>query len=166
MAGIVVFLLQFSMTHTQAREGQVKAANADLPKVEKDFCTIDNQLKLNDDDSKTTFKAIVPPKSIKRVILLRDHGNGTLGGRSIDLDVFFNQFVMSTATCDGWGLDALERPVADLLIVCKKDKIYRLTVLTQQLGQGQGVTGVLLYGKGFSCRFDFRTSPLRSEASD
>jgi hypothetical protein len=140
------------------KAGDSDASDA-LPKVEQDFNIIGPN-----EFPKKTFAAIVPPKSVERIILLQDHGLGAKDGVALEPDALFAQLTRSAVVSEDWGLDARERSAAEFLVVTKQDVVYKLTVLSQCLMKAKGgVSGVLLYGKGFSCRFDFRASPLTGD---
>ena len=148
-----------------ATSADVAQGDSGLPKVEKDFSVIDPLRDFGADDGKS-FATMIPPKFIKRIILLHDHGFDAEQKIRTDADRLFAQLVTSEVRSKPWGLDALERTVAECVVVTKKGDIFRVTVLSQLPNAKGAVTGVLLYGKGFSRRFDFRESPLQCGMHD
>ena len=136
----VAILLVTLMVHAQAA--------AKLPKVERDFngpARVDRIGK--------GLTEIIQPGSVRRVILTHNHGVGLArpGGDKpeFDPDELVGQFFKSPTKAERWGRRAMERSLAEFLILTKDGEVYRLEVLREH----GPVTAGLLYGKGLACRF-------------
>lgn len=130
-----------------------------LPKIETGLSRVSVDV---DQGPRATLAKIVDPAAVARIILVNDHGIGQEGNPAFDPDDLFARLFRSQTVSTAWGVDALERPVAEFLILTKQDDIYKVTILCQLLTGDGRVTGVLLKGKGFGCRFDFRSARLGS----
>ena len=160
---ILTVLLALCVQSVDGSNGNASGADvgkveSGLPKVEKDFSVIEVPATLPDEGM--TFAAMIPPKSIKRIILLHDHGFDAEQRVRADPDQLFAEVIKSQVRSTPWGLDAMERTVAECLIVTKKGEVFKVTAVGFAGSPTAAVTGVLLYGKGFSRRFDFRKAPL------
>jgi hypothetical protein len=138
-----------------------------LPKVEMSFSGGKREEVF---DVQRTFVEMIPPKTIKRIVVLMDHGLKikTKAGAGVDPDRLFAKLMASerhgSREC---FLDARERSVCECLILTEKgsvfDDVYVVTVLGFPDRNGS-VTGIFLSGKGFRCRIDFRDAPLECGA--
>jgi hypothetical protein len=122
-------------------------AAAELPKVECDF---NGPARL--DRTGKTLAEIIPPRSVRRLILTHNHGVGIPGAPGakpeFDPDELVARFFTSPAKAEPWGLGATERVLAEFLVLTQDGDVYRLEVLREG-----AVTGCLLSGKGLRCRF-------------
>jgi hypothetical protein len=135
-------------------------APAELPKVERDFTT------LGGDHTGKTLAVLIPPESIQRIILTHDHGLGSAVGPGVktefDPDELLGRLFKSPAKSQRWGLRATESTAAEFLVITKKGEVFRLEILCDRLTQKGAVTGLLVYGKGFACRFE-ASAPARGD---
>lgn len=118
-----------------------------LPKIERDFRVVSPTKKAGQ-----PLAQLIPPESITRIILAnsRTYGNPRT---EFDPDELIARAFKSSTKGSIWGLLATERTASEFLIVTKKGDIYRLVVLCDRRQKG-AVAALLVYGKGFSCRYD------------
>jgi hypothetical protein len=138
------------------------AAFAELPKVERDFTTVGDG-----DHTGKTLAALIPPGSVQRIILTHDHGLGSTVAPGVktefDPDELLGSAFRSRAKSQRCGLRATESTAAEFLLVTKKGDVFRLEVLCDRLTKKGAVTGLLVYGKGFACRFDASAPPRENK---
>jgi hypothetical protein len=132
-------------------------APAEVPKVERDFTVVGGEHPVK------TLAMLIPPESIQRIILTHDHGIGSPIAPGVktefDPDELLSRSLKSPAKSQRWGLRATESTVAEFLVITKKGDLFRLEILCDRLTQKGAVTGLLVYGKGFACRFEASAPP-------
>jgi hypothetical protein len=118
---------------------------AELPKVERDWNVIGGTKQTGQ-----TAAALIPPDSVKRILLTSTAG---LDDKT-DPDELMARFFASPVKGEQWGLRDTERTAAEFLILTKGGEAYRAEAVYDVRAARREVTAVLLYGKGFACRFD------------
>lgn len=120
-----------------------------LPPIERDFTVISPTKKAGQ-----PLATLIPPASIARIVLTRSWTTGapTAKPELTPEELIAHAFKSSTKG-QNWGLLATERTGSEFILLTKKGEFYRMEVLYDSM-RLKGASALLIYGKGFSCRYD------------
>lgn len=126
----------------QAQDKKVGTGKVELPKVETDYAEIGKR----GNSAGKKLADLIPPKTIRRIVLTHDHGLKDLS----ECDALVARLFQSSAEAKQWGLSATESKIAEFVVVTEAGDLYRLAILRDF---SPHLTACLLYAKGYACRF-------------
>lgn len=132
-----------------------EASEPGLPEIERDYTVVSPTKKTGQ-----PLAILIPPASIARIILVKRLTTSKGAPRAnseVNPDELFVQAFKSPAKARDWGLLATERTASEFVLVTKKGELYRVEILNDLRSKGEA-TALLVYGKGFSCRYDLDLS--------
>ena len=115
-----------------------------------------------------TFSDVIAPSSVCLIALTGNHGIGLpftdKYNPQFDSDQLFTELWKSKNPAQDWGLSATESILAEYTIITHDGRLFIVEVL-QEMERKLPVSGVLLRGDGFGCRFPVSDSFVSSSTS-
>lgn len=168
---IPLSLAIFLRVQAQNKSQPARAPQTRLPKVELSF----NNVITPGDWSGKRFRDIMPPRTVKRIIRVRQPGLyqfNTEAPATSDsevqarYDALFSHLEASNTKAERWGRLAQERVLAELMVVTNDGQLFRIEVVGNHLlGDATSQCALLIYGQSKSARIEVEgfqyTKPLK-----
>lgn len=147
------------VTNTRLSAGKLHTARSGgspLPIVELNFTT---QRAGNWNGKR--FRDIIPPKTIQRIIRIRESGFPELTHKGLDAneattqagyDSFLAHLFASTEKAKVWGLRAEEHTLAELMVLTTDGQLFHIEIVKGMIGENS--CAILIYGQNKGARIE------------